>query len=205
MPDSDGPGQPDPLEPLLRDVETQLRRRLHEACEAEANGVVTDSAAEIRRLEDSLLAAAVAAEQAITLRRHIDRRKAEHAAPGPRAPGDSSQPDLDTASIGEATEPAVRVREFRDSSGQQWRAWPVTPGLARHSKTAERYLGEFHKGWICFESLEGPARRRLPQQPPRWTELRDAELVELLERAITAPQRKGHAGTPDKSPPSSMH
>jgi hypothetical protein len=45
----------------------------------------------------------------------------------------------------------------------------------------------------------------LPQQPPRWTELLDAELVELLERAITAPQRKGHDRMPDKSPPSSMH
>lgn len=172
MPAADDPAPPDALEPLLRDVEEQLRRRLHEACEAEANGVVTDSAAEIRRLEDSLLAAAVAAEQAITLRRHMESRRAEN----------EPQPAPDEAGL--------RVREFRDSNGQLWRAWPVTPGLARHSRTAERYLGEFHKGWICFESLEGPARRRLPQQPSAWTELPDAELVALLGRAITAPPRK---------------
>jgi hypothetical protein len=206
MPDSDESAPADPLEPLLRDVEAQLRRRLHEACEAEANGVVTESTTEIRRLEDSLLAAAVAAEQAITLRRHIDRRKAEGSARGSSEQSEGVAPELETgaASIGEPAERALRVREFRDTTGQLWRAWPVTPGLARHSRTAERYLGEFHKGWICFESLEGPARRRLPQQPAHWTELRDAELVELLERAITAPQRRPKAG-PDKSPPRSMH
>src|SRR5918911_153258 len=66
----------DPLEPVLRDVEAQLRDRLREACEAEASGISTESAAEIRQLEDSLLAAAVAAEQTIALRRHIERRKA---------------------------------------------------------------------------------------------------------------------------------
>lgn len=208
MPDSDEPAQPDPLQPLLRDVEAQLRRRLHEACEAEANGVVNDSAAEIRRLEDSLLAAAVAAEQAVTLRRHIERRKAEDGARASPATGDASPPAADTDAASAIDEPAdatLRVREFRDSTGQLWRAWPVTPGLARHSRTTERYLGEFHKGWICFESLEGPARRRLPQRPSHWTELADAELVELLGRAITAPQRKPHSHTPDTSPPTPMH
>lgn len=195
MPAADDPGAADPLEPLLHEVEEQLRQRLREACEAEANGVVTDSAAEIRRLEDSLLAAAVAAEQAITIRRHMDSRRGENAPRQSDAPTDASQ-------LGSPpNEPALRVREFRDSTGQLWRAWPVTPGRARHSRNAERYLGEFHKGWICFESLEGPARRRLPQQPSHWTELRDAELVELLERAITAPQRKTQARTPDRSLP----
>jgi len=200
MPTADDPPSSSALEPLLRDVEEQLRRRLHEACEAEANGVVSQSAAEIRRLEDSLLAAAVAAEQAITLRRHIDGRRAEK---GDRV---STTGENAPTSVGrEADERALRVREFRDSNGQLWRAWPVTPGLARHSRTAERYLGDFHKGWICFESLEGPARRRLPQQPSAWTELRDAELVELLAQAITAPQRKTRSAPPDQSPPPSMH
>ena len=45
---------------MLRDVESQLRDRLREACDAEASGISTESTAEIRRLEDSLLAAAVA-------------------------------------------------------------------------------------------------------------------------------------------------
>src|SRR5512138_1834386 len=204
MPTADDPAPADGLEPLLRDVEEQLRRRLHEACEAEANGVVNDSAAEIRHLEDTLLAAAVAAEQTLTLRRHIESRRAENVG---RASGPSSESRAETAPPSGAApdESRLRVREFRDSTGQLWRAWPVTPGLARHSRTAERYLGEFHKGWICFESLEGSARRRLPQQPSAWTELPDAELVQLLERAITAPQRKKSPPAPNIAPPTSLH
>ena len=69
----------DALEPVLRDVEAELRNRLRDACEAEASGVTSESAADIRRLEDSLLAAAVAAEQTIALRRHIEQRKSEGA------------------------------------------------------------------------------------------------------------------------------
>ena len=62
-----------PLEPVLRDAEAELRRRLGEACEAESRGISSESTAEIRRLEDRLLAAAVAAEHTIALRRHIDQ------------------------------------------------------------------------------------------------------------------------------------
>jgi hypothetical protein len=187
MPPSSGnTSREDSLEPVLRDVEAELRNRLHEACEAEASGISTESAGEIRRLEDSLLAAAVAAEQTITLRRHIEQRNREMSADAERF----------TASPNEPVEPAPRVREFRDSEGQLWRAWPVKPGQARPGRTAERYLGEFHKGWICFEALESSARRRLLGQPPDWTELKEPELCQLLHRAISAPQRKrrGEAG-----------
>lgn len=168
----------DPLEPVLHEIEAKLKERLRDACEAEANGVENESAAQIRRLEDALLSAAVAAEQTIALRAHIDRRKAER-----ERGADEPPPEPDSG-------PALRLREFKDASGQLWRAWPVTPGLAR-GRSAERYLGEFHKGWICFESLEGPARRRLPQHPDRWAELSDSELIHLLGQAINAPERKG--------------
>jgi len=47
-----GTEEGDPLEPALREAEAELHRRLQEACEAEASGVSTDSAAEIRRLEE---------------------------------------------------------------------------------------------------------------------------------------------------------
>jgi hypothetical protein len=86
------------------------------------------------------------------------------------------------------------VREFRDSSGQQWRAWPVIPGLSRTGKPRQ-YLGDFQRGWICFESLDSPARRRLPCAPARLAETKDEELERLLREAITAPERKG-APTP---------
>lgn len=165
----------DQLESVLRDVEAELRTRLRDACEAEARGITTDSASEIRRLEDSLLAAAVAAEETLALRRHIDQRKsdAHQKAVVPR----------DTSDV------APKVREFRDSDGQLWRAWPVTPGQARPGHVAGRYLGDFHKGWICFEALESNARRRLPRQPEHWTELKEPDLCQLLSEAINAPQR----------------
>lgn len=175
----DKPGR-DPLEPVLRDAEAELRNRLRDACEAEANGISTESASEIRHLEDSLLAAAVAAEQTIALRRHIERRRSE----SPTAPADAG------AVHNESPEPTLKLREFRDSKGQLWRAWPVTPGQARPGRTAERYLGEFHKGWICFEALESSARRRLPRPPERWAELQEPDLCQLLDQAINAPERK---------------
>ena len=103
----------------------------------------------------------------------------------------------------EAPEPRMRLREFRDADGRLWRAWPVTPREAEPGRTAARYLGEFHKGWICFEALESNARRRLPSQPERWTELQDPELCQLLEQAIKAPDRKRQtAGHDDPARPS---
>src|SRR5918911_5093018 len=93
---SDKPSADDPLEPVLRDVEAKLRDRLREACEAEASGVANESAAEIRQLEDSLLAAAVAAEQTLVLRRQIARRKLEAA----------SRPEVGKESLAAETESA---------------------------------------------------------------------------------------------------
>jgi hypothetical protein len=184
----DAPPERDPLEPVLREVEAELKRRLTEACTAEAEGIENESAAEIRRLEDALLAAAVAAEQAIALRRHMTQPRAENTNEAPAALAEA-QPN-DTAM------PTTRVREFRDATGQLWRAWPVTPGQARQGRTAERYLGEFHKGWICFESLDTPARRRLPQQRPDWSSLSGSELANLLDQAISAPKRKPRKEVP---------
>ncbi len=192
------PGDPesrDPLEPVLRDVEAELRRHLREACDAEASGVPTDSTAEIRRLEDSLLAAAVAAEQTIALRGHIDQRKSATEAKA-ASRRETAPPNESNASA----EAIPKVREFRDASGQVWRAWPVTPGQARPGRTAQRYLGEFHKGWICFEALDSPARRRLPGQPGQWTDLPESELVRLLDEAISAPVRKPRPGAPAATP-----
>jgi hypothetical protein len=194
-PSSNDSSAKDPLEPVLRDAEAELRSRLRDACEAEANGVSTESASEIRRLEDSLLAAAVAAEQTIALRRHIAQRKAEMT---DHAEGSANLSD-------EHGEPVLKVREFRDSEGRLWRAWPVTPGQARPGRMATRYLGEFHKGWICFEALESSARRRLPKQPERWTELDQPELCQLLEEAINAPQRKSRNERDDQPPQRPMH
>jgi len=194
-PSSDDKSAKDPLEPVLRDVEAELRNHLRDACEAEANGISTESAAEVRRLEDSLLAAAVAAEQTIALRRHMEERKSKMPEP---AEGSGTLPN-------EPGEPVLTLREFRDAEGRLWRAWPVTPGQARPGRTAERYLGDFHKGWICFEALESSARRRLPGRPADWTELQEAQLCQLLQQAINAPERKQRPEGGSESPRPPLH
>jgi hypothetical protein len=196
---SSPPPQSDPLQPVLADAESELRRRLREACEAEAKGLSTDSTQEIRRLEDALLAAAVAAEQTITVRRHMKRRApAEREHPirisktadrksntDPEVESGSGEPG--TGARGE--ESPTRVREFRDDTGSTWRAWPVTPGLSRASASGRGFLGDFQDGWVCFEGLDSTQRRRLPRRLPSWANVTDEELQDLLAQAIDAPGR----------------
>lgn len=204
-PSSSKPPESDPLQPVLDDAEAELRRRLHEACVAEEKGVSTESTQEIRRLEDALLAAAVAARQTITVRRQMKRaapeererpitsneagkRKAKADSPAEKSVGESV-----VDSQGER--PDTRVREFTDESGRAWRAWPVIPGLTRASTSGRSFLGDFQNGWICFEGLDSTARRRLPRRQASWATVTDDELQDLLAQAIDAPgresQRKG--------------
>jgi hypothetical protein len=192
------PPQPDPLKPVLADAEAELRRRLHEACEAEAKGVSTDSTHEIRQLEDSLLAAAVAAEHTITVRRHMKRRgSTEHERPidvGAAADrgektGTRVEPTSGESAAGDEEKSATHVREFRDDVGHSWRAWPVIPGLTRASAGGRQFLGNFQDGWICFEGLDTAGRRRLPWRAHNWANVTDEELQRLLGQAIDAPAR----------------
>jgi len=85
---------------------------------------------------------------------------------------------------------STTVREFEDSTGRTWRAWPVTPGTARARESSRQFLGSFQEGWICFEALDNSGRRRLPRREPRWSELAPRELQRLLDEAIDAPSRK---------------
>jgi hypothetical protein len=191
------PPQPDPLQPVLEDVEEELRRRLHEACEAEANGLSTESTHEIRRLEDALLAAAVAAEQTISVRRHMERRasakrerpRVKEADDRRRSTNPKSDESPNESSAEGGTKPDTRVREFVDDTGRAWRAWPVIPGLSRTSARGRGFLGDFQDGWICFEGLNTTARRRLPHRQPNWANITDEELQRLLAQAIDAPGR----------------
>ena len=196
---SSPPPESDPLQPVLADAESELRRRLREACEAEAKGLSTDSTQEIRRLEDALLAAAVAAEQTITVRRQMKRRApAERERPitTSKAADRKSDAELnvdggseETEAGGHSEESPTHVREFRDDTGSTWRAWPVTPGLSRASASGRRFLGDFQDGWICFEGLDSTQRRRLPRRQPSWANVTDEELQDLLTQAIDAPAR----------------
>jgi hypothetical protein len=191
----------DPLQPLLRDAQAELRRRLDEACQAEGEGIENESAARIRQLEDSLLSAAVAAENTLTLRRHIERR--EHAArksgepttasesaspPEPAVDGTPMSGAQSAVNSGEAGNSGTGLREFKDSTGQTWRAWMITPGLSRIGRT-RHFLGEFQLGWVCFENPAAGRRRRLPGHPERWSELSEQELERLLRQAISVRER----------------
>ena len=196
-PSSSESSQPHPLQPVLEDAEAELRRRLHETCVAEAKGVSTESTEEIRRLEDSLLAAAVAAEHTIKVRRHMKKRAPEErerpirmseAADSKRKADEESSDDSVVDEHGERSD--TRVREFRDITGRPWRAWPVIPGHTRASASARRFLGDFQEGWICFEGLDSTARRRLPRRQASWADITDDELQRLLAEAIDAPGRE---------------
>ena len=207
MSSSDQP--PNPLRDLLKEAESELSRRLHEACEAEARGVSSESAQEIRELEDSLLSAAMAAEQVITARRHLRRSTqaaaaardsaaavqphssgepagATDAATGTSRESESAATDVDT----DAAAGGNAVREFEDETGRSWRAWPVTPNLVRAQEASRRSLGDFQEGWICFEALDNSGRRRLPRLGRRWSDLPAEELPRLLAEAINVPDRK---------------
>ena len=189
-PSSSEPPQPHPLQPVLDDAEAELRRRLHEACVAEAKGVSTESTEEIRRLEDSLLAAAVAAEHTIKVRRHMKKRvpeERERPIKINEAADSRAKADLPADRSGRHD---TAVREFRDVTGRPWRAWPVIPGLSRAAASGRRFLGDFQEGWICFEGLDSTARRRLPRRQASWAEITDDELQRLLADAIDAPGRE---------------
>jgi hypothetical protein len=198
---SSSPAQPsnrDPLQKLLDDAETELRRRLEEACEAEAKGVSNESTEEVRRLEDTLLAAALAAKQTIAVRSHMKRPDnvererplntdaAAHRDTLADAPG-KPKPESTLNESGETL--AMGVREFIDDEGRAWRAWPVVPGLSKASSSGRRFLGDFQNGWICFEGLDTPARRRLPYLQANWADITDEELKRLIEIAVDAPVR----------------
>jgi len=195
-----GPSNRDPLQKLLNDSENELRRRLEETCEAEAKGLATESTEEIRRLEDNLLAAALAAKQTVALRDQMERRihmERERLSTTDVRGGQDTQSGTPRAAkaesiVGERGEKdaVMGVREFTDDEGRSWRAWSVVPGLSRASSTGGQFLGGFQNGWICFEGLDVSARRRLPFPREKWPNITDEELRQLLRQAIDAPLRQ---------------
>jgi hypothetical protein len=189
------PPDRDPLQNLLEDAENELRRRLEEACEAEARGVSTDSTEEIRQLEDNLLSAAMAAKQTIAVRRQMKQRG--HAERERTIKVDlEAQRDARADALKKReseseseSDGATGVREFADTAGQRWRAWLVVPGQSKSHSSGRRFLGDFQNGWICFEGMGNSARRRLPFRQASWAGVTDDELRRLVGQAIDAPIR----------------
>jgi len=85
----------------------------------------------------------------------------------------------------------MAVREFTDSAGREWRAWDVSPDDLSPRTKDEDYLAQlYHTGWIVFETKGGDDKRRLYPIPRGWSELPEAELAVLLQKAEVVPRRK---------------
>ncbi len=166
--------QSDPLVVALQHTEAELAEKLEEACVPDTREVSEESTAELAKLSDSLLAAARAAKDVVSLRKRRHQRS-----------GASDQPAAEEA-----------IREFRDIAGREWRVWAVTPSHSRTSKR-EANLGEFEQGWLAFETLDEELRKRLPHYPPEWRTMSEAKLQELLGLAVEAPMRRLEARRPE--------
>jgi hypothetical protein len=183
----------DQIEPALEKAQAELAKHLDEACETGPDDVTHGSVDELLRLEEELLAAARAADEAVRLR----RRLAEQRRPGPNGS------DATAAAPSVAPPPSEsggRVREFRDRQGVAWRVWEVRPGLGRPLIDLKRYLGDYVDGWLAFGCLDNDdLRKRLPTYPANWLELPDQELDSLLNRAIDVRRKAARAPSLDAS------
>jgi hypothetical protein len=168
------PPDRDPLGLALQQTEAELSEKLEEACVPETRDVSDESTAELSKLSDSLLAAARAAKDVVSLR---NRRHRQRGTSGDTAEGEA-------------------LREFTDRDGKAWRVWSVTPSQSRASKR-ESSLGEFEQGWLAFETLDENARKRLPHYPANWLTMSEAKLQELLGLAVEAPTRRAEPRRPD--------
>jgi hypothetical protein len=170
------PPQSDPLAVALHHTEAELAEKLQEACVPEVRDVSDESTAELAKLSDSLLAAARAAKDVVSLRHRRHQ--------------------------GETATGAETIREFTDRDGKAWRVWAVTPTRATDSRRTAN-LGEFEQGWLAFETLDENQRKRLPHYPADWVTMSDEKLQDLLGLALEAPTRRLDArrADPRSEPP----
>jgi hypothetical protein len=168
---------PDQVQPALRQAEAKLARHLEEACEDhDRENIAEESTDELLRLEEELLAAARAVDEAVRLRRKLA--------------GGASPSSTEAAEREAAEEPGSRVREFRTKSGSEWRVWEVRPGAGGRPRRPGLYPADYVQGWLAFELLDGERRKRLPKFEPEWRKAPDAHLERMLEQAVEVPKRK---------------
>src|SRR5918992_2750331 len=179
--------EPDSVQPALRRAEAEVARHLEEACdEIDQKDLSKESLDELLRLEDELLAAARAVDETVRLRRQLG----ESATSGPESRASTAASPAQPA---EAS-PTCRLREFWDADGREWRVWEVRPGSSGRRINPERYLGEYVRGWLAFECPRDELRKRLPNHPPEWFGMADADLDGLLPRAVDVRKRSPRSG-----------
>ena len=171
------PTEPEPLQPMLEEVEAELEQRLEKVCEL--SDVREESTGEYMRLEEQLLEAAQAAKQAFSLRRRLRAQRESDETEAPPAKGAGGPAAIDGA-----------VRTITDGDGTEWRVWAVTPQRMRSNPATSEHLGDYKDGWLAFERTDGSQRRRLPLYPGEWERVSPNELLELLARAKPARMTK---------------
>lgn len=77
----------------------------------------------------------------------------------------------------------MALREFRDESGREWRAWDITAEKLHPSTRAENHLQGVLEGWLVFEAVDGGAKARLYPIPRSWNGATQDELRRLLKTA----------------------
>ena len=110
----------------------------------------------------------------------------------------------------------MALREFRDESGREWRAWDITAEKLHPSTRAENHLQGVLEGWLVFEAVDGGAKARLYPIPASWHNASQDELRRLLRAAeptrdsgeyerFAGADRAAHRvaarGAPDDAPP----
>jgi hypothetical protein len=184
------PNNPNDVRPALRKAEAELARHLEEACEDyDRENIGDESTDELVRLEEELLAAARAVDQAVRLRRKLDDAKDTASAESPAPPAPSA-PSIPPSASASGDIPGTRVREFRTASGSEWRVWEVRPGAGGRPAKPELYPPDYAQGWLAFELLSGQGRKRLPKFAREWTSVADADLELMLNQAVDVPNRK---------------
>ena len=184
------------VRPALRKAEAELARHLEEACEdIDRDNIGDESTDELVRLEEELLAAARAVDQAVRLRRKLgdakETRSTESRVPAAQPPSPAGS--ADTA--------GTRVREFRTASGSEWRVWEVRPGAGGRPIRPQLYPPDYAQGWLAFELLSGQGRKRLPKFAQEWTAAAEADLETMLNQAVDVPNRKRTSSGASESGP----
>jgi hypothetical protein len=81
----------------------------------------------------------------------------------------------------------MALREFADRRGVRWMVWDIRPGSTQMLLAGTEYPAAYYRaGWLSFRSLWGTEQRRLSPIPSNWETCPDAELVQMLEQAVTA-------------------
>jgi hypothetical protein len=188
------PEDPKDVRPALRRAEAELARHLAEACDDhDRERIGEESTDELLRLEEELLAAARAADEAVRLRRRLgegERTPSVGRSGTEATPSDANADAVPAADAARPEDPSSRVRQFRTASGSEWRVWEVRPAAADRPRKLELYPADYVQGWLAFEVLEGEARKRLPKFTSDWRTAADADLEALLEQAVDVPKRK---------------